>query len=55
MHDLLMDLERACAASRLTSASLLRLREELRQSSEALRPIRRGLYTPEPDSAPSIG
>ena len=46
MNERLRDLERACAASRSAWAAFLRLREELRISSEALRPIRRGLYSP---------
>ena len=46
IHERLKDLDRACAASRSAWAAFLRLREEIRDSSEALRPIERGLYRP---------
>ena len=44
MHDLLQELDRACLASRAAWTSFVRLHEDIRVSSEALRPIRRGLY-----------
>jgi hypothetical protein len=44
MHDLLQELDRACLASRVAWKSFVRLREDIRVSSEALRPIRSGLY-----------
>jgi hypothetical protein len=44
MHELLQELERACIASRVAWKSFLRLQQDQRVSSNALRPVRRGLY-----------
>jgi hypothetical protein len=53
MHDLLQELERACIASRVAWRSFLRLQEDIRIQSNALRPIRRGLYRQRTGSAHS--